>query len=668
MGETHVPKRVAGQSKDPDLNKKKKIALIAAGGVAVVLLGGYLGLCAWVGSSSAILNGVSVAGVPVGGMTREQALAALEEQLGQVSDVTVPLEYGPWEGEITAAAVQVDDQATVSQAWQTGREHFLLQGGGYLAHQFGAENDIDLVLAWTESGKTELEEKMDEADLQVGGALTNATYAVEGDKLMLTKGVTGVTIDREVAEPLVMSAMTTAVSDAIQGNSGAVEAVVLPAHETTPQEPDFDAMYQELYAEAKSAEIDPETLEVSDHVVGIDFDVSQAKAMFDAAAEGETVEIPLTVTQPQETKEGLEAKLFRDLLGEGTSRVGGSANRKSNVKLSAQACNGVVLMPGEVFSYNNTTGSRTADKGYLGAPVYSGGASVEGIGGGICQTSSTIYYAVLHTTLEIVERHAHMYAVEYVPDGMDATVWYGASDFRFKNNTNYPVKVVTESYDKNGSRYLTVKIYGTNEDGRYAVPQRTQYDWIAPTTQYKADSSVPRGTTRVDSVQNAYRGRKAQTYRYIYAEDGTLLEKQDMGVSSYKMRPTTILYNPADGDPSQPASKPETPTVPETPATDPGTSTDPGAGTYNPGTGTTTPPTDPGTGTSTPPTDPNAGTGGGSGSATDPGSSAGTDPGGTPPDQSGTETPESGASSSSGAGSSSSSGAEEPPVSQDVQG
>ena len=158
-----------------------------------------------------------------------------------------------------------------------------------------------------------------------------------------------------------------------------------------------------------------------------------------------------------------------------------------------------------------------------------------------------------------------MYAVEYVPDGMDATVWYGSSDFRFKNNTNYPVKVVTESYDKNGSRYLTVKIYGTNEDGRYAVPQRTQYDWITPTTQYKADSSVPRGTTRVDSVQNAYRGRKAQTYRYIYAEDGTLLEKQDMGVSSYKMRPTTILYNPADGDPSQPASKPETPTVPETP-------------------------------------------------------------------------------------------------------
>ena len=638
MEKQNVPQRAAEGS-----GSRKKIAAIVAACVAAVLLGGYLGLCAWVGSSANIMAGISVAGVPVGGLTREQALETLEENLGQVANVTLPLEYGPWQGEITATAVQVDEQATVQQAWQTGRENFFIQGGAFLAHCLGTEQDLNLALSWTDAGQKELEEKMDEADLQVGGALTNATYAVEGDKLMLTKGVTGVTIDRAAAEPMVMEAMTAAVSDALQGTSGVVMPVVLPAHETTPQEPDFDAMYQELHAEAKSAEIDPETLEVSDHVVGLDFDVAQAKSMFDAAAEGETVEIPLTITQPEETREGLEGKLFRDLLGEGTSRVGGSANRKSNVKLSAQACNGVVLMPGEIFSYNNTTGSRTADKGYLGAPVYSGGASVEGIGGGICQTSSTIYYAVLHTTLEIVERHAHMYAVEYVPDGMDATVWYGASDFRFKNNTNYPVKVVTESYDKNGSRYLTVKIYGTNEDGRYAVPERTQYDWVSPTTQYKADSSVPQGTTRVDSVQNAYTGRKAQTYRYIYAEDGTLLEKQDMGVSSYKMRPRTILYNPADGDPSQPAVQPETPTVPETPAeTTPETPTTP--------TVPETPATTPETPATTPeePAEPESGTGEQTETAPDTGSEAPAAP------------------DSSASGSSSSGAGVEPPVSQDV--
>ena len=112
------------------------------------------------------------------------------------------------------------------------------------------------------------------------------------------------------------------------------------------------------------------------------------------------------------------------------------------------------------------------------------------------------------------------------------------------------MKIVTESYDKNGLRYLTVKLYGTNVDGRYAVPERTQFDFVSPTTQYRADESIPQGTTKVDAKQNAYTGRSARAWRVIYEKDGTLVEKQDLGVSTYKMRPTTILYNPADGDPS----------------------------------------------------------------------------------------------------------------------
>ncbi len=206
------------------------------------------------------------------------------------------------------------------------------------------------------------------------------------------------------------------------------------------------------------------------------------------------------------------------------------------------------------------------------------------VGGGICQTSSTIYYAVLHTTLEVVERHAHTYNTGYVTQGMDATVYYGAADFRFKNSTDYPVKIVTKSYDKNGARYLTVQIYGTNDEGVYAVPKSNVFDRVDPTTQYKADSSIPQGTTKVDSKQNAYIGWSSQTYRYVYDKDGNLLEKQDMGFSKYKMRPKTILYNPADGDPS---------TWVDGKPPKPGGTTDPGTGTTDPGTGTT----DPGTGT-----------------------------------------------------------------------
>ena len=392
---------------------------------------------------------------------------------------------------------------------------------------------------------------MDEADREEG-SVVSAGYVVDGDELVVTKGITGAAINREQARTDAAAALKEALAEKFAQPLAdhVVREVVLTAKEEAPQELDFEAIHEEVYVEPRNAEVDPETYQATDHVVGVDFDVAQAQAAFDAAGEGETVTIPLTLTQPEETKESLQAKLFRDMLGEGTSEVTGSSNRKYNVKLSAQACDGVVIMPGEEFSYNNTTGSRTADKGYLDAPTYVGGASVDNVGGGICQTSSTIYYAVLHTTLEIVERHNHRYAVGYVPDGMDATVWYGSQDFRFKNNTNYPIKIVTESYDKGGARYLTVKIYGTNEDGRYAVPDNSVFDRVAPTTQYKADESIPRGTTKVDSKQNAYRGRKARTYRYIYDKDGNLLEKEDLGVSTYAMRPTTILYNPLDGDPS----------------------------------------------------------------------------------------------------------------------
>ena len=269
--------------------------------------------------------------------------------------------------------------------------------------------------------------------------------------------------------------------------------------------------------------------------------------------------------------------------------MSGSANRKHNVKLSAEACNEKILLPGEEFSYNNTTGSRTASKGYKNAPIYQQGQSVDDIGGGICQTSSTIYYAVLHTNLEVVERHCHQFNTGYVDLGMDATVFFGSLDFRFKNSTDYPIKIVTNSYDANGKRYLNVKIYGTNPEGVYAEPKSSVFDKVAPTTVYSPDPGVPRGTLVLDREQYAYTGWSAHTYRYVYDKEGNQIDKQDMGGSKYKMRPNTYHYNPADGDPSTWINgKPGG-----------GTTTDPG--TVDPVDPGTTTPTDPGT---TAPVDP----------------------------------------------------------------
>lgn len=563
-------------------HKKGRKGAVLAGVAAAVVLCGYLGLCAWAGGRDAILPHVSISGLDVSGMTQDQAADALKNALAEESGdpITLNISCEGWSGQLSAADLAVDQEATVQAAMQAGEGPFLARGGQYLAHLLGAGSQVELALQDQQPALTTLLEDMER---QVGD-VTMAHWQVSGQTLELTKGVTGLAADEDQAVQLLHQALDQGFAQKFgQGEQNVTVDVDLPVTQTPPQEPDFDTVHQDVYTEPKDAALDGTTHEIVAESVGLDFDPAQLKAAYDQAGEGETVSIPLTVTQPKETKASLSAKLFRDLLGKGTTKVGGSAARKNNVALSAKACNGVILLPGEVFSYNGTTGSRSADKGYQAAPVYVGGASTDEVGGGICQTSSTIYYAVLHTTLEVVERRSHMYNTGYVPAGMDATVYYGSTDFRFKNNTNYPVKIVTESYDQGGSRYLTVKIYGTNETGTYAVPKSTTYDQVTPTTQYKADSSIPRGTTQVDRKQNPYTGVKAKTVRYVYNKDGSLKEEQTMGASTYKMRPKTIYYNPADGDPTtwvngvppQPATTPSTGenTTPSTPAETPATET-----------------------------------------------------------------------------------------------
>lgn len=124
-----------------------------------------------------------------------------------------------------------------------------------------------------------------------------------------------------------------------------------------------------------------------------------------------------------------------------TSFNPGERNRTINLKLAAAAINGQIIQPGKTFSFNKTVGPRTKERGYLEATIFVGGKKEQGLGGGICQVSSTLYNAVLNSKLKVVERHTHSLPVTYVPTGKDATVSYGYLDFRFQNNQKYPIKI-----------------------------------------------------------------------------------------------------------------------------------------------------------------------------------------------------------------------------------
>lgn len=569
----------------------RKRGWIIAGAAASVLAAAYLTTCAWVSGKDAILPNVSVAGIDVSNMLVEQARDKVAAAVAEQSEnITFTLAYEGLSETVNGGDVAVDVGQSVQNARQIGHENFFTGGFQFLSHMLGASAQVPLAIPEDDPAMTGLVDRMREA---VASREENHAYEIKGDRLEMTKGAPVVTIDWETARDQVRTELQTAFEDALADGGRTEDTFTLtPTQSKEGEEPDFGAIHRELCAEPKDAALDLETMEITDHVVGIDFDVKELQEAYRQAKGGETFSIPVTVTRPKVTKEDLGGYLFRDLLGEATSEVTGAASRLYNVTLSANSCNGKIILPGEVFSYNDTTGPRSVANGYRLGSVYVGGKSEQQPGGGVCQTSSTLYYAVLHTELEIVERRCHQFAVGYVPDGMDATVYDGGIDFKFKNNTDYPIKIQSWTYDSGGRRYITVQVYGTNLTGRYAVPTKSVFDWVSATTVYVPKEEVPRGTLVLDREQNAYSGRKAHTWRTIYEKDGTKVETQDMGGSSYKMRPHTYYYNPADGDP--------TTWVNGVPPTDPVTPVDPGTTTpVDPG--TTVPPVDPGTET---PTDP----------------------------------------------------------------
>lgn len=141
-----------------------------------------------------------------------------------------------------------------------------------------------------------------------------------------------------------------------------------------------------------------------------------------------------------------------------TSLINSPAGRTNNVVLSCEKINGTVVGSQQVFSFNRTVGERTASAGYQSAPIFAGKKVVTGIGGGICQTTSTLYNAALETGMGIVERHRHSLKVAYVPAGRDATVSWGSADFKFRNSQDYPVKVLARVY----RQYVVLAFARTN--------------------------------------------------------------------------------------------------------------------------------------------------------------------------------------------------------------
>lgn len=226
-------------------------------------------------------------------------------------------------------------------------------------------------------------------------------------------------------------------------------------------------------------------------------------------------------TNPKITSEVL-GKINGKISSYTTSYKSSSAERATNVELSANAINGTILMPGESFSFNNVVGPRTKERGYKDAAIIIGNVYESGLGGGICQTSSTLHQAVVRAGIIPTQRRNHTLPTSYMPLGFDAAVAWGSLDYVFKNTYNFPILIDVSTSGRN----LTISIYGdvTQVNKTYTISTEV-YETVAFTTKTINDDTLAKGKQVVD--KNGVNGNRVRVY--VVAKDkytGETLEKK----------------------------------------------------------------------------------------------------------------------------------------------
>ena len=510
--------------------------LIALGLTAAILVGAYVGLCAYANTQNAFYGNYTINGVDVGGMSVGQAAETLAAEL-PAQTITVSSSQDPasegWTDAPNATVTLGELGYTAERCPEIAQSRFAHQQSGGFFSRGG-----QFLSAVTSSSKNNvtLEERDEEVFRQGVAKLAQelsrepreGSHSVDGDLLSITKSANGRSVQTEV--------LAKALENAIEKTE--TEAKVSFDQEKAPAIT-AQSVHDAMAGEMKNAGYDAATGTIIPEQVGADFDVAQAQKLLNDAGPGETITIQADIQEPEVTAEVLQKVLFRDLLGEYTTHVSGTAARINNVRLASAAFNGTVLNSGEVFSYNGVVGQRTTAKGYQGAPAYVNGDTVNEIGGGVCQPSSTLYYACLLANMEITERYAHRYIPAYITRGMDATVSWGGPDYKFTNNTAYPVKIVA-SYANN---YLTVQLYGTKTDD---VTVKMTYETLSTTpfkTVTQEDPTMAPGKQTVKVTP--YTGYKVRTYRNLYDGTGKLISSEFEANSDYKSRDKVIVTGPA---------------------------------------------------------------------------------------------------------------------------
>lgn len=470
------------------MTKKEKITLITLGSVTAVLLIAAIIMISTMFAAPAddgkILKGVVAAGVNLGGMTQEEAAAALEDATANTYsklDMVVTVLDSQIVLSPKDTGAKLDIQSVVKDAYNYGRT-------GSRAERTQAKNNalansvIIPITSYLNLDTDYIRSELNKLGSQFSSTLTQPTITLTGtkpemgvakpdtntvhQKLSIYVGTAEYGLDTNKLYEQVLEYYNINIFQVV-----GTCTVVAP----DSIEDELLSYYEQLCVESVDAKIDPVTYDVTPEIYGYGFNLDAAKEQIARAAYGATVEIPLRYLTPNLTEDLLSNNLFKDIMGDFSSALGAESAWNNNATLACQKLNGLILKSGDTFSFNDLLGELTKDKGYQEALAYRGAKAEMVMGGGVTHTASVLYNSVLGAELEVLERHNHTYAVNFIEVGRDAYVDGTTADFRFRNNRPDPIRIKAEVV----SGKINISIEGTDTRD-YRVTISVEKEFIRP--------------------------------------------------------------------------------------------------------------------------------------------------------------------------------------------
>jgi vancomycin resistance protein YoaR len=575
------------------IRRLRPLSLVAIGLAVFILAAGALVAARAYAYKDSVLPGVRVAGVDVGSLSEPAARARIETVLDERLRQPVDIAVGDDVFTVTPSNLfTVDAKATEELAYDSARSS-VLDRLGVLAAPFAVGQDVEPVLRVNRSARAALGRELASRSHRA----VSARISMRGLEPVVVPGQAGSEIEEAAVLALVRDAalkelpsvrvpvrtvspaLTTAAAERaaaeartavsapvglrfrhrdlgalapstlasllrFKSQSGSYEltlapvglgAELAPLVKTFTKDP-VDASFR----------VDGERVHVVKGRKGTQLDLAGAGAAVLAAATGSgarEAKIGLAVEKPKLTTAEARALGIRRQASTYTTDMGvSSANRIWNVHLMADYIDGTIIRPGQTFSFNKTVGERTEERGFREGQMILGSLLLPAIGGGVCQTATTLFNNALALGLPITERRNHSWYISHYPLGRDATVNWGGPDLKFKNDLDHALLIKTSYTDST----LTFSFYGTKQNRRVVTSTGPQTNFTSPQPSYAYDPAAPKGSIRTVTGSHES-GFDVTVYRKVY--EGDELIRKDSFTSRYVAVGDTIIYGPGTHPP-----------------------------------------------------------------------------------------------------------------------